>query len=282
MKKGIILLIALMLMAVLSIPAFAGDLKIAIMQDKPGDAQKFKPLGDYLRNHGVTVSFVTARNYSVAAEMFAAGQVDAMFSGSGVAGTMLIKDVAYPVVRPLSDSGTSTYWAVVLAPKGSPAFTENGNYFEGKRVIFSSLASSGEFYFHSIPGATSSGATVLKANSHSSAIDALARGKADVAIVKNWVWADEQGKYPNIQKVGEDKGQNPDGTLIASVKSNPATIETVKTALMGLGADTSGEATVVKQSLGIKGFLNTTKDDFSHTVKLLQDAGVTKDFNFEY
>ena len=45
--------------------------------------------------------------------------------------------------------------------------------------------SSGEFYARSILG---SKRKLLKASSHGMAIDALSRGKADIAIVKNRVW----------------------------------------------------------------------------------------------
>ena len=64
-----------------------------------------------------------------------------MFSGSGIAGCMIIKDLAYPVVRPVSNGGWSTYWAVVLAPKGSPRFTQDAAYFDNINGVKSAVDS---------------------------------------------------------------------------------------------------------------------------------------------
>jgi ABC-type phosphate/phosphonate transport system substrate-binding protein len=236
--------------------AQAAELKIGIMQASAGEARTFQPLLDYFAKKGVTASFVTAQDYPAAADMFAKGTVSAMFSGSGVAGTMIIKGVADPLVRPVQASGVSTYSAVVIAPKGSAKFSGNAGYFDGKRVIFSSLASSGEFYFHSL--GPSKPAALLKAASHGAAIDALSRGQADVAIVKNHVWSKEKGKYGSLELVGGDEGENPDNTLIVSKKLDAATAQKVAGILLGLKNDASAEAAAVKDSLKIQGFMTTT------------------------
>ena len=262
--------------------SLAADFKIAIMQDKAGAARKFKPLLDYLSEKGVAAKFITAKNYTDAAKMFGAGKVDAMFSGSGIAGTMIIKDLAYPVVRPLSKSGWSTYWAVVLAKKGSDRFDGTSGYFKGKKVTFAGLASSGEFFFRSIDGAAQASSRMMKAASHGAAMDVLNRGKADVAVVKNRVWDKEKGNYPNLQRVGEDQGENPNGTLIASKKADSSMVKKVSGILMGLSGNNSSSAKKAKDSLGISGYVATTDEDFSHTIKLLKKAGVTKNFNFKY
>lgn len=262
--------------------AQAADFRIAIMQDQPGEAKKFRPLVEYLGGKGVAVAFVTARDYPAAAHMFAEGQVDAMFSGSGVAGSMLIKGVATPIVRPLATDGTSTYWASVIAPKGAKKFAPSADYFKGKQVIYCSLASSGEFFFHSIDGAPKAAAKMMTAPSHGAAIDALSKGQADIAIVKNWVWDELRSQYPNLAQVGEDVGENPNNSLIVSKKAAPATVSKVKQALLGVAADGSAEASAVRDSLKIKGFIETTEADFSHTISLLKKAGVTPSFNFSF
>lgn len=260
--------------------AGAADLKIAIMQAQAGDARKFQPLLDYFAKKGVPASFVTAQDYPAAADMFSKGSVDAMFSGSGIAGTMMIKGLAAPLVRPVGTDGVSTYSAVVIAPKGSPKFTGSAAYFNGKKVIFSSLASAGEFYFHS--AGSSKPAEILKAASHGAAIDALSRGQADVAVVKNHVWTKEQSKYAGLEKVGGDTGENPDNTLIVSKKLDAGTAKKVADILLGVQSDNSAEAAAVKDSLKIKSFIATTDKDFKHTLELLKKAGVTKDFDFKY
>jgi ABC-type phosphate/phosphonate transport system substrate-binding protein len=268
----------------LFLPGFADaeQFRIAIMQDQTGAAQKFQPLLDYLKKTGIDATFIATKDYPGAAAMFAAGEADAMFSGSGIAGTMIIKGLAVPLVRPMGKDGHSTYWAVVVAPKGSPKFTGSADYLKGKKVILTALASAGEFYYRSLPGAVQANATLLKAASHGAAIDALDKGQADVAIVKNRVWDKSKGKYPNLTKVGEDKGENPDGALIVSVRVPQETAAKISAALIGVKDDASPEAEVIRNSLEIQGYIKTTPKDFDHTLVLLKKAGVTKAFNFAY
>jgi len=260
----------------------AEQFKIAIMQDQAGAAAKYKPLLDYLTKKGVQASFVSAADYPAAAKLFAAGQVDAMFSGSGIAGTMIIKDLAVPEVRPVDKDGFSTYWAVVVAPKGTAKFTGKADYFNGKKVITTGLASAGEFFFRSLPGAAMSSATVIKSPSHGTALAALDQKQADFAIVKNHVWDKNKDKYPNLAEVGFDKGENPDGTLIVSKKADPKAVAKVTAALLAVKDDPSPDASAVKASLEIRGYVTTTQKDFAHTLALLKNAGVNKEFNFAF
>ena len=261
--------------------SYAG-FKICLMQEKKGAAAKFRPLLNYLIKKGVEASFVAAKTYPQAAKMFAEGKVDGMFSGSGIAGCMIIKGLAYPIVRPVSNTGWSTYWAVVLAPTGSARFTQNAEYFDNKRVIFCGLASSGEFFYRAVRGDKEINAKTLNASSHGAAIDALDRGAADVAIVKNRVWDSVKGKYELIDRVGEDPGENPNMALIVSKKADPKIVEQISTILLGLKNDNSPEAEAVKNNLGMIGFIKTTTNDFRFTIPLLKKAGVDKSFDFAF
>lgn len=281
-KGFIVSSVAAVILSGLSVLAQADQFKLAIMQDEKGAAQKYAPLADYLKTKGVEVTLVGTPDYVKAAQMFAAGEVDGMFSGSGVAGTMLIKDLAIPVVRPVSKEGTSTYWAVVIAPTGAAKFTGSADYFAGKKVMFTSLASSGEMYFHSLPGANAVKATIMKAASHGAAIDALSKGVADVAIVKNRVWDKEKSKYSNLTMAGEDNGENPDNTLIVSKKANAETVKKVSSTLLGLKSDSSAGANAVRDSLNIKEYITTTNADFKHNLEMLKKAGVDASFNFAF
>lgn len=262
--------------------AHADQFKIAIMQDERGAAAKYRQLETYLKNKGIEFSFVGATNYPAAANMFASGEVDAMFSGSGIAAIFLIKDLAEPLVRPVSKGGVSTYHATILARSGSPKFTGNAEYFKGKKVIFTPLASSGEIFYHSITGIESVKATTLKAASHGAAIEALSSGSADLAIVKNHVWNKHKSTYPNLMIVGEDTEENPDGTLIVSKKADAKIVSKVSAALIALDDDKSPEAQAARDELGIKAYIKTTTSDFKHTLELLKRAGVDKSFNFSF
>jgi ABC-type phosphate/phosphonate transport system substrate-binding protein len=260
--------------------ARAAELRIAVVQAQAGDARKFQPLLQYLAAKGVSASFVAAPDYRAAAQLFATGGVDAMFGGSGIAGTMMIKGLASPAVRAASVNGADTYHAVVIAPRGVARFGGGAGYFAGKRVIFSALASAGEFYFHSL-GPSQAGA-LLKAASHGAALDALSRGQADVAIVKNHVWEKEKEKHPGLELVGADDGENPDGSLVVSRRLAPAAAAQVTTALLGLGADASPAAAAARDALGIRGYVPAVEKDFTQTLRLLRRAGVNKDFGFTF
>jgi len=100
--------------------------------------------------------------------------------------------------------------------------------------------------------------------------------------VKNRAWDKMKDKYPNLMLVGQDKGENPDNTLIVSKQVSSALAEKVRAALLAVKEDASPEAEAVKNSMAIQGFLKTTSTDFEHTLSLLKQAGVTKSFNFAH
>lgn len=273
------------LLAALSLTAFAevaraAELRIVITQSQAGDARKYQPLLAYLAKKGVAAAFVTAPDNRAAADLFAAGKVDAMFSGSGIACTLFLKGLAEPLLRSVGVDGHSTYSAVVVAPKGSARFDGAARYFDGKRVIFTSLASAGELYFRSL--GPSKPAAILKAASHGAAIDALSRGQADVAIVKNHVWTKEKGNYAGLELVGADAGENPDGPFIVSRKLDPAAAQRISALLLGLEADPAPEAVAAKKALALQRFAPSTTKDFAHAMKVVEKAGVTKDFTYSF
>lgn len=261
--------------------AVAQEFRLAIMQAQKGTAAKFKTLQIYLDKHGIQTRLVAAENYTAAAQMFADGRVDGMFSGSGVAGAMIVKKVAFPLLRPVASNGTSTYWAVVLARKGAPKFDGSAGYFKGKRIASCALASSGEFFLRSIPGAREKVAELKIVGSHGEAIEAVKRGEADIAIVKNLVWDNLKAQYPTLEQVGSDNGQNPNDTLIASGKTDQAVVRKLMETLLALKSDASPEANAVRRDLGIQGYILTSAADFSHTLGLLQKAGVGPDYDFK-
>jgi ABC-type phosphate/phosphonate transport system substrate-binding protein len=260
--------------------SLAEQLRIAFTQDQKNVVQKYQPLMDYMAKRGIVSSYEEVKDYPSAATLFASGGVDAMFCGSGVAGALMISELAVPLVRPVTMEGHSTYWTVILAPQGSPAYTGSAEYFKGKKVAFTGLASAGEFYFNALPPAAKAGSKPLLTDSHGDAIDAVARGEADVAIVKNRVWDSVRNKYPQLAMVGEDKGENPDGTLIVSANMPVSLMSKISADLLALQNDPTPEAQAAKSSMKIAGFIRTTGKDFEHTLALLRRAGVTRNFMF--
>ena len=253
------------------------SLTIGIMQDKKDVAAKYTPLIKYFASNGITVHLQGFRSYRDAAAKFKAGKLDAMFAGSGVAALMILKGLAVPLVRPQHDAGWNTYWAVVIVPKSNNDFKLSTDYLKNKRVICCALASSGEFFCRSILGADKK---LLIAGNHGNALAALNKGAADVAIVKNRIWDSEKQKYPDLKKVAEDHGENPDSTFIVSVKLKKEYQEKIEQILLKLKEENTPEASALKKKLKITGFIKTDKKDFSHTFSILQKAGINKDFNF--
>ena len=164
----------------------------------------------------------------------------------------------------------------MVAAKGSPKFEENAAYFKEKRVAFTGFDLSGDFFFRSIPGSADVGAVINNVDSHSAAIEALSRGVADIAIVNNRDWDRLAGKYPGLESVGEGSGKSPEITLVLSKKADVSLSEQVGKVLLSLGKDRSEEAKELKKALHIKAYVETTIEDFSYAISVLEKAGVTK------
>lgn len=284
MNKTFRLLAVLLLLIITAGQAMAADreLTVVIMQDDRGAAERYRSLKEYLGKKGIPIRFIAAPNYTAAATMFSQGNGDAMFSGSAVAGIMMLKELAYPLVRQTSNSGISTYSTVVVVKKDDAVAVGSLSDFNGKRVIFNALASAGELYFRSLPQATTKGAIQLSTTSHGAALDALARGAADLAIVKSLVWKNSKRNYPGLKLVKQEKEEYPDMTLMVSAKADPKAVEKLSRVLLALRSDKRPEARAVRKSLDIQGFIKTTRADFKDTFALLQRAGITRssDFNF--
>jgi len=261
--------------------ASARDLfRLALMQSQRHAAARFGPLQEYLRRNGIEVEIVLTEDYPAAARLFAAGGVDGMFSGSAVAGSMILKGIAYPLLRPLSRSGVSHYWALVLARRGASPYVPSADYFRRKRVSCCALASAGEIYLRSIPGAAESARSLILTESHEAALVVLERGEADLAIVKNLVWENLQAQYPAIEVVGRDAGRNPNNTLIISRRADPEVAKRLARLLLNIGGDPGREAGRVRTALNIQGFIPTSVADFDHTLKLLAAAGIDAKHDF--
>lgn len=268
-----ILVAALLLGLCFVLPAFAAPMHIGVQANA---LKKLAVLEDYLESKGVEVELVPYANNDAAVGMVSNGHLEALITGSGLGATLIHKGVGTPLLRPVDKLGRSTYWAVVLAPKGSQPFDGSAAYFKGKRVAFPSLASSGEFFYRALPGIGDIRATIKEAPNHQDAIDMLSRGEMDVVIVKNTAWTAVKSKYPNLVEVGSDGGQNPNDTLIATKSLNTAQSGKLATLLLGLAKDQGDAATKLKEGLGIFEYTITTVNDFNHTFDLMRKAGALR------
>jgi ABC-type phosphate/phosphonate transport system substrate-binding protein len=68
----------------------AEEFKIAVLKNDRISAQKYEPLIAHIAKTGITVSLVEAPTYRDVAKLLSSGEVDAMFNGPGIAGSMIV------------------------------------------------------------------------------------------------------------------------------------------------------------------------------------------------
>lgn len=254
--------------------------------DPKVDGVKYEALSAYLRGANPLLGDIKlriAKNYPEAVRLFAAGDVEGMFSGSFVASVFIAKGLARPVARPLGESGSSTYRASIVAKSGAAPFAGLAD-FKGRRVAYCRLASAGEVFVRSLLGPgekPESVFTPVPADSHRAALEALASGAADYAVVKDDVFT--PAAYPGLEVVGSDPGEHPDNTLIMPGAAFEKFGSMISRVLLGLEADTSPRAEAVKRAFRCTGFVATAGADFAPTFTLLRKAGIdVKTFDFTF
>jgi hypothetical protein len=89
-SRGIICCLVVFVIGIMPGLLKAEEFKIAILQDDRFSAQKYEPLVAHLAKTGIKVSLVEAVSYEVVAKMVASGQVDGMFTGPGIPGSMMV------------------------------------------------------------------------------------------------------------------------------------------------------------------------------------------------
>ena len=269
--------------------AFAAEtLHFVIMapSDPKVEGPKYEALSAYLTSVNPLLGDVKlriAKNYPEAVRLFAAGDVEGMFSGSFVAAVFIAKGLARPVARPLAVDGTSTYRVSVVAKQGAAPFSGSKD-FKGKRVAYCLLASAGEVFVQSLLGPGEKPESVfvsVPVDSHQAAIDAVTLGAADYAVVKSTFFV--PGKFPGLAEVASVAGEHPDNTLIMPNAVFDKFGVIISRALLGLEGDTGQRADAVKRAFGCRGFTATAGSDFAPTFTLLRKARVDpKTFGFTF
>ena len=288
MNRVLVLLAAILVLVGASTVFAAESLHFVIMS--PADAKqegpKYEALSAYLRGANPLLGDIKlriAKNYPEAARLFAAGDVEGMFSGSFVASVFIARGVAEPVARPVAENGSTTYRTSIVAKKGAAPFSGVAD-FKGKRVAYCLLAAAGEVFVRSLLGTEEKPESIftpVPVDSHLAALEAVRSGAADYAVIKNKVFV--QGQYPELIEVGSNAGEHPDNTLILSNAAFEKVGALISRALLGLEGDTSEKAKAVKQAFGCKGFIATTRIDFIPTFTLLRKARIEpKTFDFVF
>jgi len=288
LKTRIILLAALSWCLAVSTPFASEPLHILVMAPTSAaeELPKYEALSGYLKSVNPLLGDIKLRvadDYPDAARFFKKEGVEGMFSGSFVAAVFIAKGYARPVARTLRADGSSTYGASVVAKAGTPPFGGLAD-LKGKRVAACPLATAGEVYLRSLlgPGKRPEDVfTPVPVASHQAALEAVAGGAADYAVVKSTVFVPE--RYPGLALVGSDAPGNPDNTFIMTQESYERLGALISKALLGLEADTSEEAKSVKEAFGCAGFVVTTGMDFAPTFSTIRKTGIDlKTFDFAF
>jgi ABC-type phosphate/phosphonate transport system substrate-binding protein len=287
-KKLTALLVASLVLGGVSTSFAAATLHFVIMAptDPKSEGAKYEALSAYLRGANPLLGDIKlqiAKNYPEAARLFAEGHVEGMFSGSFVASVFIAKGLARPVVRPLAVNGSSTYRTSVVAKQGAKTFAGIAD-FKGKRVAYCPLASAGEVFVLSLlgPGEKPENVfTPVPVDSHQAALEAVASGAADYAVVKSTVFT--AAERPGLIAIESDAGEHPDNTLIMPNEAFERYGALISRVLLGLESDTGEKAEMVKKSFGCTGFIATAGSDFAPTFTLLRKARIdAKTFDFTF
>jgi ABC-type phosphate/phosphonate transport system substrate-binding protein len=288
LKTRIILLAAVSWCLAVSTSFASEPLHILVMAPTTAakELPKYEALSGYLKSVNPLLGDIKVRvaeDYPDAARFFKAEGVEGMFSGSFVAAVFIAKGYALPVARALRADGASTYGASIVAKAGTPPFGGIAD-LKGKRVAACPLATAGEVYLRSLlgPGKKPEDVfTPVPVASHQAALEAVAGGAADYAVVKSTVFVPES--YPGLALVGSDVPGNPDNTFIMPRESYEKLGALISKALLGLEADTSEKAKSVKDAFGCAGFLVTTGMDFAPTFSVIRKTGIDlKTFDFAF
>lgn len=168
---------------------------------------------------GLAIKPQIAKSYPEIIKAFSTSDQNLVYVGSFVQAIIKARDLGTALVQNID--GKDLYSGVMVYTKGrNPKDILKNSPAE---IAFAKAASSGET---AAKAATDGKANMAKAN-HGEACDAVAAGRAQAAVVKNWWWEKNKDKYPTLDMYkipGISIDKNPDNVLTAS-KSIPADVQ---------------------------------------------------------
>lgn len=160
---------------------------------------------------GLQIKPRIAKSYPDILRAFSKNEPSLVYVGSFVQAIIAARGLGTPLVQAIN--GKELYSGVMVYPKGQDAKAILKN--NPAQVAFAIGASSGE---SSAKAATAGKASIGVAN-HGAAVNAVKAGKAKAAVVKNWWWAANKQKFPEMEMYevpGVSEAKNPDNVLTAS------------------------------------------------------------------
>jgi ABC-type metal ion transport system substrate-binding protein len=89
-KVLVFCVIAVLALGVMPGVSKAEKFKIAVLQVNKDNSRAYEPLVEHLAKSGISVTLVEVPTYDEVTKMLSEGQVDAMFFGTGIPGSMFV------------------------------------------------------------------------------------------------------------------------------------------------------------------------------------------------
>lgn len=210
---------------------------------------------------------IPSRSYDETGEKFVWGQANAMYGGSFLSYVLIERDLATVVARGVTQDGDSTYHSDLVTKKGTSF--KGLESVVGKRVTYVTNSASGEIFarafFKGREPATVGGTVYVPTKNHTMSLKHVQSGKADFAFVKNLVWDKMKSRFPDLETVEHDTGENPLNVFVVSKELYEAHGEAVEQALLKMEHDPDPLAKKILETLKISKFIPTRyPDDYKH------------------
>ena len=159
---------------------------------------------------------------------FAKKEPALLYVGSMMTAILQQRGLVDPVAQGVNDK--EMYSAVLIAPIAAGGDAKAIVKEAGAAISYAKGYSSGEMGAK----AASDGQANVATETHEAALDAIRKGKAKAAFVKNWWWEQNQKKYPKLRMLaypGVSELKNPDNVLSASKAVTAEDVAKIKKAV---------------------------------------------------
>lgn len=283
----IILPITLAVVLALPAPSSSEDMKtieVVLVPERNifNQQNKYMIMCDYVCSIlPVNIEFHVLGDYEEVMGVLEEGGADAGVLGSFLMAHGLISHNFLPLVRPIWDSGESTYQSVIFTRADSPV-TKDVKTWENRSFAFANRHTSAGF-FYPIYLLRSRGikedpwsffSEMKRTGSHDAALWMVSNGLADIGAAKDTVFRETIRKNPglnDIVRVLYVGGKFPDATFTVTSRMDPALRESLKQTLLEM--HNSPEGRRVLKRFGARKFIASPAGDYDTVVEVVKKAG---------
>lgn len=263
----------------------AGNFTIAVVPELGAIEQEMRYSGIariIAEEMGVKTQLKHMESYGRIIREFEEGRIDAAFVGSLIYGQLHDRLGVIPLARP--ELGKISYYhgiLIVRAGSGNEKFSD----LKGKSFAYVPNTSAGELFSRVLlqkngkVGEQSFFSRVVRVSTHADAVNLVADGKVDGAVVKDLV----------LKRMIRDRGKNgsgalkdririlgsstsfPENALVVSPSIDPKQRNQLRDILLACDRNEAGRAAL--KSLGADRFIPTTHEDYSKMYGMAQESG---------